>query len=289
MDREILTVNQPILGLWPHLLWECGFLFSIAILCLVAPVLMLVLCPIFRPLRGRGWLWRLVKHVRRFRTAQADRVVLHYSPDLATRWDFTVLLQHFEEELDFLVKEFGFNLRPRVVVYLVSDGRAMVTIFAPGYGGVALGRSNAIVVPDDPSLWEKVRHELAHLFAYRWRRGAPTLLSEGIAVWMQSKKWKTSVHAVARRCGHEQIPAMCQLLDRAGFDSEPHRDYSYVLAGSFTGFVIARYGWERYQRLYTLCTEGTFKRTFERCCGETMETAEALWKRWALRNAVAVE
>jgi hypothetical protein len=285
---ELMTMNHPVLSLWPQLLWECCYLLFFVGLGLLLPALGLILCLIFKPWRGRAWPWRLLKHVRRFRTVGNERVLVHYSPDLADRWNLTLLMQRFQEEVDFLTGEFGFPPRRRVAVYLLSDCRPMVTIFAPGYHGVALGRANAIVVPDDYSLWETVRHELAHLFAYRWRGGAPTQLAEGIAVWMQSKKWTTSIHTEARKVCGESVPPVCQLLDHAGFFAEPHCESSYVVAGSFTGFLIARYGWARYQQLYSRSSVDRFKRTFERCCGESMETAEALWKRWALRKAVPV-
>jgi hypothetical protein len=46
--------------------------------------------------------WRLCKEIGQFHTVAGRRVVLHYSPHLDGKWDFSVLLQRCEEELEEL-------------------------------------------------------------------------------------------------------------------------------------------------------------------------------------------
>jgi hypothetical protein len=50
------------------------------------------------------------------------------------------------------------------------------------------------------------------------------------------------------------------------------------LAGSFTGFLLRRHGWEAYRRLYRLCDGLRFRAKFEKCFGVTLEKAEWQWR-----------
>lgn len=67
------------------------------------------------------------------------------------------------------------------------------------------------------------------------------------------------------------------------FFAEPQRYSCYVLAGSFTGFLIRRYGWKSYRKLYRLCDGIRFKAKFQKCFGISLEKAE-----WQWRNEVMV-
>jgi hypothetical protein len=243
---------------------------------------------VVRSIRHPEYCWKLVGHVRHFQTATNGRIVLHFSPNLADKWNLTTLLQRLQQEVDDLANEFGFSLRRRVVVYLFSDRSAIGAIFGPEYGGTALPASNSIVIADDFGLWESIRHELVHLFAARWNVSAPPLLAEGLAVWMQSIRWDQSARANARRFCDNGVPTLSQLLDRGYFFAETQRNASYALAGCFTSFLIMRYGWARYRELYSCSTELRFANKFERCYAVSLVTVEALWKDWMLRRAVPV-
>jgi hypothetical protein len=61
------------------------------------------------------------------------------------------------------------------------------------------------------------------------------------------------------------------------------RCYScYLLAGSFTGFLIRHCGWERYRRFYREAKASDFRETFKKCMGLSLEVAESRWRRQAL-------
>jgi hypothetical protein len=229
------------------------------------------------------WLWRLATHVRRFRTTSQGRLVLHHAPEAAARWDVSALLGQGRAELDRLTQRFGAPLRGRVTIFLLASHRDVGKIFGPRYGAAALCFANAIVIAEDGVVQEMMRHEFAHLFSGRWSLAAPPLLSEGLSVWLQEGEQSRRIDAAARPLLDDRGPRLPRLVKPWFFFSEPHRQACYVLAGSFTGFLIRRYGWQPYRRLFRLCDGLRFRAKFERCFGVTLEKAE-----WQWRNQVVV-
>jgi hypothetical protein len=61
-------------------------------------------------------------------------------------------------------------------------------------GGTVLMHANAVLLAADCPLREGLRHELAHLFAFRWNLHAPPLVQEGLAVWLHC--WNGSYRGV---------------------------------------------------------------------------------------------
>src|SRR5260370_10475088 len=64
------------------------------------------------------------------------------------------------------------------------------------------------------------------------------------------------------------------LLKRQFFFAELHRHSCYVLAGSFNGFLIRRYGWQKYYKLFRTCDGLGFPKKVYKCFGVTLEEAE---------------
>ncbi len=229
-----------------------------------------------------GWharpYWRLCKQIRQFHTIASCRVVLHYSPRLDDQLDFSVLLQRCEKELDELTQRFGFRLRRRVVVFLFASYRDVGKVFGPAYAGIALSPLNAVVIANDMNLKRMVRHELAHLFSNRWNLHAPPLLQEGLSVWLEGSRASQPTDIATWLSLADQDLRVPQLLNRKFFFSKAHVYACYALAGRFTGFLIRRYGWERYRRFYRRCYGPRFRAQFTRCFGVSLEKAEWQWR-----------
>src|SRR5207253_11111459 len=103
-------LNRPLLSL--RSFWWRGLLGYIGLPCLLIlrmdwsaalPILGVVigLNVVLVLLRGR-WLWRLTRHVWRFRTKTTDRALLHYPAALESRFNWPVLLRSCESDLDDL-------------------------------------------------------------------------------------------------------------------------------------------------------------------------------------------
>lgn len=268
-------MNRPILSLWPYL-WR-ALLPAVLLPVPIAGVLLLLW-----GWRSR-WLWQLARHVRRFRTTSCGRVVLHYAPEIDNKWDIPTLLLRCQTGLDSLTERFGAPLRGRAVVYLFADHKDIGKIFGANYGGTALSSANAIVVAVNNCFQESMRHEFAHLFSARWSLLAPPLLSEGLSVWLQETAWGHPIDAVVRPLLGNRSLKLPLLLESSFFFAEPHRNSCYVLAGSFTGFLIRRYGWPPYRKLFHLCDGKHFRAKFEKCFGVNLERAE-----WQWRNEIIV-
>jgi hypothetical protein len=229
------------------------------------------------------WLLRFCRHVQRFATIENPRIVLHYDPQLKRGENLSDLLQSCQKELDNLAGWFGSPLRGRLTVFLFTHWKDISAIFGPGYAGTALFQANAIVLANDNRVPEVLRHELTHLFAFRWSLFAPPLLSEGIAVWLQGCFWGRSIDDEARTLILRGSPRLSRLLRSRFFFAEPQRRSCYILAGSFTGFLIRRYGWDRYRKLYRGCDGFRFAARFQKCFGISLAKAD-----WQWRNEVMV-
>lgn len=245
-------MSRPILSLWPYL-WRIGHL-----------------C--------RPWLWRLAKHVRRFCTASDGRVVLHYAPELDSKWNMPTLLQRCHEELDRLTDRFGFPLRGRTVVFLFASYEELGNIFGKPIGGLALRFANAILIADDQNVRESMRHEFAHLYSARWNVLAPPLLSEGLPVWLQETFSGQPIDKVVRPLLDVRRFKLSLLLKSSFFFTDPQRRACYAMAGSFTGFLVRRYGWERFRKLFRRCNRNRFPARFKKYIGVTLEKAEWQWR-----------
>jgi hypothetical protein len=221
--------------------------------------------------------------VRTFRTAAHAGLTLHYPSELDGKLDLPALLEQSRADLDGLAQRFGRPIRGRVVIFLFATHRSVGAVFGPHYAGTALALANAIVVASDCNLAESIRHEFAHLFSLRWNQSAPALLSEGLSVWLQVTEGGRSIDSAARSLMGNRALRLHFLLKPAFFFSEPHRYACYLLAGSFTGFLIRRYGWQPYRRLFRLCNGRRFRAKFRKCLGVSLEKAE-----WQWRNEVMV-
>jgi len=234
------------------------------------------------------WNWRhawpLGRSVWNFQTVSTSRVLLHFDPKLKGRRDFAVLLKQIEAELDALAVWFGFSLRQRPIIYLYSSCQDVARVMGRQVAGVALPQPNAILIGNDTNLMEILRHELTHLFSFRWSVEAPPLLTEGLAVCLQRTRDGIALDSAARACFGNHSLSLSQLLRQRGFHRPSHQDASYRLAGSFTAFLIRRYGWKKFRKCYRTANPYFFRNNFRKALGLTFEEAERKW-----RNALVTE
>jgi hypothetical protein len=227
---------------------------------------------------NRPWLDAFLREVWRFRTVRRREVVLHYAPELMHDLVPEMLLLRWREELKLLERKFGFRIS-RVNVFLFSAVGCVTEIFGPPYAGLALPEFRTIVVGDHENVHEHVRHELVHLFAARWNLHAPPLLAEGLAVHLQQQWCGYPIATFVRRFGSRSEWTLCRLLDPRFFFSSEYRHACYMIAGSFTGFLIDEFGWDAYRTLYRWCRPHLMKWAFKSTLGVSFEEAEARWRK----------
>jgi hypothetical protein len=226
-------------------------------------------------------LWRLVRCAWRFQTIRSRRVLLRSDPGRHSN-DFLQRIVHIcEHQIDDLAKQFGHSLPRPVTAFLLRDAGQVAEVHGRRYAGFAIIAENAIVIAPTHALTpeELIRHELVHLFAGRWGRPAPSLNSEGLAIWLQGTEGGSPIDvAVLPHFRHRDIRLPTMLKE--SFFREPCREHAcYLLAGSFTGFLIRRFGWQAYRRFFrTVASWGCYRWVFRRQFGLTLEQAEWQWR-----------
>jgi hypothetical protein len=241
--------------------------------------------------RGR-WLWPFVARTRRFRTASSDRVVLRYAPEVGAA-EAEGVLHRAEEALAELEATFGrltlfwhgrtfgpLLFRRRVHVYLFPRAEAVREVFGELYGATALMGLHAVMIPFKPDrLDEVLKHELAHLFTDRWNPWAPPLFREGVPTWLRGSIGGSPMNRLAAALLRGGERRLRPLLEWKAFFARADRWQHYVLAGSFTGFLIGRFGWDAYRRFYRRVSgRRGFDARFKQHFGLTLEEAEVQWR-----------
>lgn len=222
------------------------------------------------------WLWRLSRRVVGFCTMASDRVSLLFPAGLDEVIQLQELIQWSEMDLDDLSQRFGIRLPRRLTIVLTSSHRDLTEDFGRPMGGTVLTHANAVLLAADCPLREGLRHELAHLFAFRWNTCPPPLVQEGLAVWLQAATPGQTVTAEVRDQALSFGTDPSQMLDSRYFFDPYRMNVSYTLAGEFTGFLIRHFGWDHYRSFYGKVSRLTFRSVFQRHFGMSFE--EAWWR-----------
>jgi hypothetical protein len=211
-----------------------------------------------------------------FRTLESDRVSLLFPAGLDEVFDLQETIRWSESDLDDFSKRFDIRLGRRLTVVLVSSHQHLTEDFAHPMGGTALWQANAVILAADSPWRDGLRHELAHLFAFRWNMSAPPLIQEGLAVWLQriTPEHSDIAENVGSLLPFETDPSL--MLEQRYFFASDRVHRSYALAGGFTAFLIRRFGWDQYRQFYTKAVHRRFRSVFRRQFGMSFEDA---WQR----------
>lgn len=238
------------------------------------PCIVFAIPTIFIVMRSVSFLLR----VWHFKKLKLDILQLHYSRKRSTTWSLDHFIRNCRDELEKLEELFGYSLKGKVTIYLFPAWQQIAALFGRHYGGVALCQNLAIAIAEDNSPLESASHELAHLFAHRLSKRAPPLFQEGLAMWCQSTTRGVHISDAAKLIVYAKCFRLSMLLNRSYFFDDQHRYHNYLLAGSFTDFLIKQYGWSTYRRFYrysdSLFVESQFKRHFKMSILE----AEQQWR-----------
>jgi hypothetical protein len=233
-------------------------------------------------------LRRLDRTARHFLTASVGGVTLRHDPALGEAGAADEVLILAARALGYLEGLFGQPIQG-VIVYLFSTHEPIQELFGPRYSAAALHERSAVVVPfrvpdlDGVGagfrLDEVLKHEMAHLFAARWNRTTAPLLEEGLATWLQGTVQGYTIDGLAVNFIRQEEGHLRPLLDPEVFFDPANSRQCYILAGSFTGFLIDRFGWDSYRRLYCeLRPDSLFDHEFVEQLGLTLEEAETQWQ-----------
>ncbi len=233
-------------------------------------------------IRCMDWARRLSRAAWGFSSVSADSIVAHYCPSRWDKLDLDLFLMCCRHARNDLATKFGFPLH-RVRVFLFDSHETVAALYGRPLTGFAMSGANWIVVLRCEHMEETARHELVHLFAGRWNEYAPALLTEGLAVWLTRSHNGRPIDIVARGL----VPHYGSLSEWLDYDRfhDPRYEYGcYILAGSFTGYLLRHFGWGRYRHLYRQASPGLFVSDFQEVFGIDLDQAEKKWRAELLRS-----
>src|SRR5262245_13418511 len=256
----LTALTYPRVDLWPAaLVWSC---------------LALVGWGVFH----RRWVW-LAMRARTFNVRYSARMVLYSDPALQSA-DVATVEELFQNALDEQAIMFGFHLRRKPLVFLFSSDAPISRTISPQFAGYALCPANVILVAADAPLGEHAPHEVCHLYAARLNRQASVFVVEGLCTWLQTTIQGVAVDEAARQVPNP--PPLTSLLGTKEFFAATQLWMHYVLAGSFTGWLIHRFGWTAYRRFFRAAKGGFAKRAFRQHFAMSFEEADAIWRKQVL-------
>lgn len=189
------------------------------------------------------------------------------------------IIEHCIEIQDEFARFFGKRLKSRMAVWLYPSEDAIEEALGKQSSGVAFPEQNAICIVRNHWWREIVRHEVVHLFSIQWGEICPALKGEGLATWLQGNYGGVAIDTIATQLLRQRVIPLSSLLDDQAFRCPANVHAHYVLAGSFTGFLIRRFGKDDYRRFYREANSvATFEAVFQKCFGMSQERAERKWR-----------
>ena len=116
-------------------------------------------------------------------------------------------------------------------------------------------------------------HEDAHIISYSLGRPSSQFVREGLAMFFDRYWWGIDNYSWTRWYVEQQKnPSLTALLDNSKF-SEYSDALTYPIAGAFTGYLIERFGTEKYVEFYR-CSAEKEAQAFEQIFGAQISLLE---------------
>lgn len=209
-------------------------------------------------------------------------VLLRLAPELRGRVDPAAQAEHWDALVEAVTHRMG--VQPDIIpnILLFPSFAELEPVLGKDVPSAAVVRARTIVVSVEALglgvfSEELMRHHLAWLFLSRWGTRRLPLQEEGLASWLQGTHGGEPVDLVALAAILDRpVLRLRELIPAAAF--EANRDFSYFLAGSFTGYLVHCYGWTIYREWYGQPSRQPFDAPFQQRFGKTLEAAEADWR-----------
>lgn len=177
-------------------------------------------------------------------TAENECCVFHYLTGTAAERDLAEIMATAEAAFAHVEDVLGVDRTNRVVFNLLS--RLL------GHGGFASAEISLTYIDRNPAgsdLFNLFAHEATHLLDRKFAQVKPTLMTEGLAVFVAGGHFKTENlerRAAALLALDRYIP-----LEELANDFYPaQHEIGYLEGGAFIAYLVARFGWPRFKALY---------------------------------------
>jgi hypothetical protein len=231
------------------------------------------------PFRGFGWciMRRWHKTVRKYRHVRFELVSVRYDPAAISDARAAGIAATVKAGLADLGEYCGLRLWGRVCVYVLPTESDIQAIFGSRYCGLASAAGLIIVIPANRRVKETIYHELSHLFTARWKAAALPLLNEGFATWWGQRACESNCDALVPYFATSRLQVH-DLIGPNSFYEQKQLHAAYCIAGSFTDFLIRRYGKDLHRHFYSRATLRNFERCFLDSFGLTLSEADVRWR-----------
>jgi len=229
------------------------------------------------------WKWRcpflIYRRARDFHVLESPNCVLCYEPPLESVCNLPLLRDRCEHILADLTHRFAYGLSRQVAIFVFASHKNLSSTLRRPVHGLALIRANSIVVADETTIENSIRHELAHLFSAKWNLHVPRFFNEGVATYLQSESRSSFIDAMAADIIRQGAPGLCWFLGPAPvlFLPDSNRRSLYILGASFTGFLIRRFGWETFRKFFRRTHMFNVRSSFRKAFGFSLKDAERDW------------
>jgi hypothetical protein len=219
---------------------------------------------------------------RRFHISRGRHVIIYYDPKVASHFyriaDIIGLTDACVDELSSL---FGFGLRRKLVVFVFLNARALSPFLGrPSQGAAFIGADALALIaqPRGASLPAILRHELTHLFAAYLNSASPGINQEGVAMAIESLFSGMPLDDLARAAVLSEPDLSLAKLLRFKSTNIESGDKHYVVFGSFTLYLIRRYGWQQYLSYYSLGRGDDCEKALSQVFCSSIGALEADWR-----------
>ena len=219
-------------------------------------------------------------------TRTTPHFVIHYDPDSGAAPGIDLIARDHEFRYWQLSRFLGVEHKGRIHSYIFRDSGQKARLFGAERTMVARPWSGEMYLNHRGFPHRVLKHELAHVLSARF--GAPPFrvsarwgvmvnmaLVEGLAVAADWSSGRRSPHAWSKAMLElGTAPNLIRILGPTGFWTAAGRR-AYTVAGSFSRFLIERYGIARYRRAYR---NGDFPRVYRKPLARLVNE----WRRYVL-------
>lgn len=182
--------------------------------------------------------------VAQWARAESDCCVFHYLTGTAAARDLELIMDTADEAFDHVEGVLGVERRNRIVFTLLS--RLL------GHGGFASTEISLTYVDRNPAggdLFNLFAHEATHLLDRQFAQVKPTLMTEGLAVYVAGGHFKPE-DLQRRAAALLALDRYLPLADLANDFYPAQHEIGYLEAGAFIHYLIDRFGWPRFKAFY---------------------------------------
>lgn len=226
-----------------------------------------------------------MRFTRDLRYRDTEAIVLSYDASLESEVEQLVHIAHtaLTEARQFLQSPSEPTMR---VWVRIAPAERFEILHSPPleFGGRAYQSTTAIEVVYEGNLERAqrvMRHEFAHLITARWCDAAPALFKEGIAEATEYCDDALTLHrdALYYLYAYPNYPLVA-LLEDTRFYAHEWRYATYAWAGSFTWYLLERFGLARFRRFYHRLAHQSVEAAFHAEFAMSFGQAELLWRNY---------